>query len=372
MNKFRIQAKQALFHVLMWPIALTPLVAVVGLISVSALTYDTLNHPDRHAGSGRVWIQIAQLLYYLYEGNIWQSQKNCVRYDEELLYIPSSGCTFSNIEFVTKLSFSDDGRVIDTNSQKKGPPILVLGDSPTMGWGVNDDETYSFFMGLSAPVPIFNLGVSSYGIARELLRARRHSQFKDSKCLLIQYHENDFEENQAFLNSEGLPRPTPERFEWLLRYKPTKLTFFDVLTETFKYMWTYPSYFWADLIGWRPVLWLLKIQGMFTGPPRENAGSANISNHVDVFLRVLNKFSELTDKTIFVIAGAGIPEQFASVLMARADVPRNIVPIKVQTGYGYFYTLDMHQNKFGHQEIAKQILNQMQKRREGRNCLNSE
>lgn len=105
------------------------------------------------------------------------------------------------------------------SNQYESPRILVLGDSPTMGWGVNDDQTYSYLIGLSTPVPIFNLAVWSYGTARELLRARRHPQFKNSKCLLIQYHENDLGENQTFLSAQGLPSPTAERFESLMRTK---------------------------------------------------------------------------------------------------------------------------------------------------------
>ena len=137
-----------LFHTIMWALVLPPLFATVALMSVSALTYDTLRDPAKHESSSRIWIQIAQAIYYFYEANIWQSKRNCVRYDEELLYVPSSGCAFSNLEYTTKLSFSDDGRKIDTNSTKHGPAILLLGDSLAMGWGVNDDETYSYLIGL--------------------------------------------------------------------------------------------------------------------------------------------------------------------------------------------------------------------------------
>jgi hypothetical protein len=57
------------------------------------------------------------------------------------------------------------------------------------------------------------------------------------------------------------------------------------------------------------------------------------------------------------------------------DLPTNVVPIKVDyssIGYGYFYPLDMHQNKLGHQEIAKQVLEQMKQHAEGRACLSAQ
>src|SRR5262249_18283632 len=92
----------------------------------------------------------------------------------------------------------------------------------------------------------------------------------------------------------------------------------------------------------------------------------------DVFLKVLRKFPELTDKTIFVIAGNGVSARFASVLMARTDLPTNVVPIKVVIRPGDSYTLDMHRNKFGHREIASQILKHMQQQKEGRDCLSAQ
>jgi hypothetical protein len=336
--------KKASFYLIMWAIIFPPLLATVGLFTVSFLTYDTLNHPNRH-------VQIAQLLYSTYEGNIWQNQRDCVRYDEELLYIPSGGCQFANIEFSTTLTFSDDGRVIDINNTKKGPPILILGDSGSMGWGVNDTETYSYVMGLSTAVPIFNLAVSSYGTARELIRARRHPMFRYAKCLLIQYSWNDLEENGAFLSPEGLPHPTPERFEFLLRHHSRKLSFLEVAVKTSEYMWEYPSHFWDD-----------------SKPTTKSERQSRIAIHAKLFLAVLQRFPELAGKTIFVM-NLRLSE------IPSTDLPTNVVPIKVDyssIGYGYFYPLDMHQNKLGHQEIAKQVLEQMKQHAEGRACLSAQ
>jgi hypothetical protein len=351
LNKVLSPIKKASFYLIMLAIIFPPLLATVGLFAVSFLTYDTLNHPNRHDGSSRVWVQIAQY--------IWQNQRDCVRYDEKLLYIPSKGCKFSNIEFsTTTLTFSDDGRVIDTNNTKKGPPILILGDSGSMGWGVNDTETYSYAMGLGTAVPILNLAVSSYGMARELIRARRHPMFRYAKCLLIQYSGNDLEENGAFLSPEGLPHPTPERFEFLLRHHSRKLSFLEVAVKTSEYMWEYSSHFWGDLIGWRLV----------SKPTTKSERQSKIAIHAKLFLAVLQRFPELAEKTIFVI-NLSLSE------IAPTDLPTNVVPIKVDyssIGYGYFYPLDMHQNKLGHQEIAKQVLERMKQHAEGRACLSAQ
>ena len=85
-------------------------------------------------------------------------------------------------------------------------------------------------------------------------------------------------------------------------------------------------------------------------------------------MQVIGKFPEVRQKTVFVIAGAGISGEFASVLLARPNRPTNVIPIEVDVG-GNFFTLDTHPNKFGHQKIAAQIIEKMKKSIEGRSCL---
>ena len=73
--------------------------------------------------------------FYIYGGlrNIWQSQKECINFDKDLIYIPKyTTCNFNNIEFNTKVSFNEKGRYSNhIYSDKKG--IAVLGDSHAMG-----------------------------------------------------------------------------------------------------------------------------------------------------------------------------------------------------------------------------------------------
>ena len=351
--------KIASFYFLTCAVVLPPVLVAFSLIVVSALVYDTLYYPAKHHGSERVWVQLARKMYYFNTVNYWQTQRSCVRYDNHLLYVPSKGCTFINPEFSTRLIFSEDGRVIYSNFNKMGPPILVLGDSITMGWGVNNTETYSYLMGLSTSVPILNLGVSSYGTARELLRASRHSSFRDTKCLLIQYHWNDLEENQQYLTPKGIPPPTREQFQLLLEHRPKRLSFLQVLANTARYILRHPLDLYTDLIG-RPRVWTN--EEIFGYEP------VNFRTHADYFLQVIGKFPEVRQKTVFVIAGAGISGEFASALLARPNRPTNVIPIEVDVGAN-FYTLDMHPNKFGHQKIAAQIIEEMKKSIEGRNCL---
>ena len=48
--------------------------------------------------------------------NIWQSNKDCVDFDEDLIYVPSHGsCNFRNPEFDTTLDFYYFGRRNENN-----------------------------------------------------------------------------------------------------------------------------------------------------------------------------------------------------------------------------------------------------------------
>ena len=42
---------------------------------------------------------------------IWQSQKDCVEFDKDLIFVPKIGkCIFNNPEFLTELNFTEQGR----------------------------------------------------------------------------------------------------------------------------------------------------------------------------------------------------------------------------------------------------------------------
>jgi len=201
--------KLVLFHAIMWTIVALPLLAAAVLLSVSIIAYDILRHPERHQNTRRIWNVIASDLYFEYEANLWQNQKDCVQYDDKLLYKPSSGCRFANKEFSTDLTFSEDGRVTTpSRAPASRRPLIFAGDSETMGWGVNDGETFASLIAASIEAPVLNLGVASYGTVREIMRVRMQPRFQDANCIVIQYSWNDFDENSVFLARGALPSPT--------------------------------------------------------------------------------------------------------------------------------------------------------------------
>jgi lysophospholipase L1-like esterase len=97
------------------------------------------------------------------------------------------------------------------------------------------------------------------------------------------------------------------------------------------------------------------------GTPREE------TEDTKAFLAVLAAFPELNGKKIFVMG----PGRFISAL-SRETAPVNVFPLPVDLNDGDWYTLDMHPNKEGHRQMAAQILQQLKRTEEGRQCLAGE
>ena len=127
----------------------------------------------------------------------WLAQPDCIQPDPALIYKPSNGeCRFNDIEFKTTLHFTDEGR--STGVKPRGNGIAVIGDSHAMGWGVNDQETFSAQLQELTKRPVYNLGVASYGTDRELIRLEKSGVLDKVDTVIIQYCNNDKSENLKF------------------------------------------------------------------------------------------------------------------------------------------------------------------------------
>ena len=145
------------------------------------------------------WVNsIQKKIYFRGLRNIFQYDQNCVKFDKDLLYVPKDGlCNFKNFEFDTTLTFRERSR-INKNQVKfrNNEKIVVLGDSIGMGWGVNDQETFSSILERRINKEVKNLSVSSYGTVRELKSLFKTANYKDFDTIIIQYNDNDITENK--------------------------------------------------------------------------------------------------------------------------------------------------------------------------------
>ncbi len=142
--------------------------------------------------------------YYIHiNRNVIQVVEECSEYDANLYYKlhPSNTCTFSNMEFSNKI-ISNKAGLRDDDASLVQPEIISLGDSYTLGWGVEQNENYPAQLESITGKKVLNAGMSSFGTVREM---RMLSQLDTSnlKYITIQYCANDLDENEAYIKNNS-------------------------------------------------------------------------------------------------------------------------------------------------------------------------
>ncbi|MCG8557940.1 MAG: hypothetical protein MJD61_22040 [Proteobacteria bacterium] len=177
---------------------------------------------------------------YLRMRNVIQTMRSCARFDAELFYTLRPGsCRFDNVEFDTEVSINSQG-LRDDEQSLVAPEIVVVGDSHAMGWGVEQEATFSEILQRQSRRKVLNAGISSYGTYREM-RILRRLDLSGLQALVIQYCENDYWENLHLYRRDGeLERREEARynaaidsFERARRYWPIKYTFLSLRTALF-------------------------------------------------------------------------------------------------------------------------------------------
>jgi GDSL-like Lipase/Acylhydrolase family len=170
-------------------IALTPFVLFFALCSFVS------SHPSA------AWLseRLAKNAYY---GRADHFQADCTRYDARVTYLLRP-CGFDGVEFSTEINTNSFG-LRDDEASLIQPEIIVLGDSNAMGHGVEDKEAFPQVLERLLGRKVLNAGVSSFGTARELMLLRLLDT-SAARTIVIQYCDNDFEENQALLQHGTLP-----------------------------------------------------------------------------------------------------------------------------------------------------------------------
>jgi hypothetical protein len=331
------------------------LLALVGFCAVAFVVFADLKEPTRSVRTAGTRLEnVASVIYGRNFTPMWQSNPSCVEFDRELLYVPKPGTArFAGPEFDTVITMTMDGlrRQPDAPTAGERGPILMVGDSFTMGWGVNDAQTFSALLARDYRHPTVNTGVPSYGTARELLRLRRLGLLTRASALVIQYCANDAPENREFLLHDGAlyADRDPER-QWreLQRYGQAELSYFRVLGAWMRNIREH---------GFAPDRGLL--QGVLPGEPnrqrlRYPGGGATMAGD---FLAVLERFPELAGKRILVfeLNAYGEESEFLSHLKTQAAQRKNLRTLQLTLGRADFFRYDWHLTPAGHRSVAAQL-----------------
>lgn len=269
--------------------------------------------------------------FYQFGGirEIWQSNDNCIEYDKELIYVPKkSSCEFNNIEFETTLSFDNYGRYSDHPISYNNNAIIVLGDSHAMGWGVNDQDTFSAILEKKINRPVYNLAVAGYGTPRELIRLEKSNLINEAETIIIQYCYNDYGENKDFvINTDDQAK---EKFDIVGKSKP--MSFLKKLRKSFRYSLTIP----IDIITNKNQL-------------------MDFDNHQDLFESKLLESNILKDKNIIIIYVNGYDMKFSNFPEGKSKNFDNLNYYDFDIGERYTFQIDGHLNERGHNYIAEEL-----------------
>jgi len=172
--------------------------------------------------------------YYIHNyRNIVQVERSCSEFDSTFFYRlkRNNQCTFSNLEFSSIIKTNSLG-LRDDEASMTAPDIICIGDSYTMGWGVEQDRAFPAVLERSTGLKVLNAGMSSFGTVREL---RQLARLDTSNCkfVVLQYCDNDVQEIKPYVDSNFRLQTSDaasydtlvKRSEWNHAYYPGKTLF---------------------------------------------------------------------------------------------------------------------------------------------------
>lgn len=177
------------------------LAVMEGVLAYAMAHPELLASQDGTVGKAQM---LARNYYMRKDRRIVQFQPDCAVYDPGVTYTlkPSARCIVENREHrveyaANRAGLRDDDEALDR------PAIIFAGDSHAMGWGVAAADSFPKRVGANLGLRMLNTAISSYGTARELAMVER-LKLDGAQALVIQYCENDFDENTTLVNAGRL------------------------------------------------------------------------------------------------------------------------------------------------------------------------
>lgn len=339
--------------------------AALGSLVVSIVLFESLVSYLMLSGLQRT---SPRIVLNIFRGYYWDSvyrhmiqfDPKCSVYDREVFYRLRSGeCLHAGLRFENIFSINSLG-VRDDEKSLAAPGIISIGDSHTMGWGVDQQDAYTQVIERQTGMLALNMGISSFGTVREMQFLNR-ADLSRLKYLIIQYDDNDLEENQNYLkNGRKLKISSRQYWEYLANQEKCDRCY-------------YPG---AHFVGFIRSVFRLSTRNA-GGRVRQNL-VYNAHQHAAAFLAVLASFNrpELQKARIIVfdvrneihrenpaettfaqevalLRASGNFKQFRNRRMTVLDLSSDL------NGADYRHIIDNHINKDGHQLIAKSILKQI-------------
>lgn len=329
---------------------------VLSLVAIEAVIAYAMSHPEMLGSPdgpvGRP-LALARNYYMRKDRRIVQFLPDCAVYDPTVTYTlkPSTHCTVVNREHSVDYATNRAG-LRDDDAALAAPAIVVAGDSHAMGWGVASAEAFPKLLQRDLGVPVLNAAISSYGTARELALVERLG-LDGMKALVIQYCDNDFEENQYLVDRGQLDILPEARYRALVDEHAR-----DTLYYPFKHLRNLFSIA-RFALPWRKAP---------PAPPDTNATEARY------FLDVLSRHQTLLAGKVVVVLELNEhnrnDSRFIAAVARLLDEPRyaalkpivSTIDVAKALAASDYYLLDDHMRPVGHAKVAKLVEAELKRR----------
>lgn len=289
--------------------------------------------------------------YHEHDRKILQMYPEFAHYDSTLFYALNTGTwTFSNREFSNEYHINS-ACVRDDEASLNAPEIIVLGDSYTLGWGVDQNENYPALLEEMLGAKVLNTGVSSYGTAREVKSLERFNT--DSlKILIIQYCPNDLRENQdCVFSGNVLNVSTEKNYNLACENHQATAGYFP-----FKHILNIPGYFnpkeKPKPAAPMPEMKIDSSRLIGTAEAFVSILKASPAIPKDVQILVFSLEAQKCDNSFIDAVKPVLDKQFATSLHDRVSY----VDIAGKIDTTHRFLMDPHLNAAGHQVIADALV----------------
>lgn len=288
---------------------------------------------------------------YVIDRHLIQYDDDMSSYHDRLGYRLKPGeFDFGNTEYKNQFRVNSKG-LRGEEDDLNSPQIIVLGDSHTLGFSVDHEHTFSGLIKKQTGLKTLNTGMASYGTVREMILLSE-LDLSHTKTIIIQYCENDYEENLTFLNKNmQLPIMSEMKYKDIVDYHQQSRSYF------------FGKYFFHYMRVLIMKKQNPKLIDMLT-PYQTKNDYKNVSE-VNAFLTVIGHFKDsLNNKKIIVFELNGYLEyndgEFIRELKKEIqkhpenELYKKIVTIDVSEILESkdFYVLDDHLRPKGHSKIV--------------------
>lgn len=288
--------------------------------------------------------------YMLHDRLVIQAVPDLSNYDKDLFYILQSGqFIFQNREFKNTFLVDSIG-MRDDEKSLEFPEVIACGDSYTMGWGVEQKQSFPEIIENQLKTKVLNAGISSYGTVRELQSLKR-IKTDSLKYLIIQYSDNDYEENREFIQN----------------HFHLKISSEETYKETCRGHIKHHKYFLFKHVIFLPKIIAKWIMGKPVGTFDAEIPDENL-NEQKAFLEVVNYTDFLPENITIIVFNMDYRKSKADFIpMLKKEIENYpelkkkmlMIDFSKSLTNEYFYILDDHLTAEGHRLVAGRILDQI-------------